>query len=79
MGSKFVSELIFASEGRASAEEDNVGVMVRKFLLVVIKRRQPITMTINHGEIITQSAKKLAIQINKCEATTADSAMVFAG
>ncbi|MGM7951306.1 hypothetical protein ACS77B_15170 [Yersinia enterocolitica] len=79
MGSKFVSELIFASEGRASAEEDNVGVMGRKFLLVVIKRRQPITMTINHGEIITQSAKKLAIQINKCEATAADSAMEFAG
>ncbi|HHH0009608.1 TPA: hypothetical protein ACPZL1_003674 [Yersinia enterocolitica] len=53
--------------------------MVRKFLLVVIKRRQPITMTINHGEIITQSVKKLAMQINKCEATAADSAMVFVG
>ncbi|EOI6453905.1 hypothetical protein ACMU59_000559 [Yersinia enterocolitica] len=79
MGSKFVSELIFDSEGRASAEEDSVGVMVRKFLLVVIKRRQPITMTINHGEIITQSAKKLAMQINKCEATAVDSAMMFTG
>ncbi|WP_392435782.1 hypothetical protein ACF3VQ_09995 [Yersinia sp. HM-2024] len=78
MGRKFVSELIFDSEGRASADEDSVGVMVQKFLLVMIKLRRPITMAINHGEIITQSAKKLAMQINKCETTVADSAMVFA-